>query len=361
MSLLFEPITLRDVTVRNRIWLAPMCQYSAFGRDGLPTDWHLAHLGSHAIGGFGLLITEATAVVPEGRISPEDVGIWNQDQADAWARVTDFVHRQGAAIGIQLAHAGRKASTYAPFNSLSGPASIEDGGWVPVGPSAIAFPGLQVPRALSVEEVEAIPQAFADAALRAERAGFDLVEIHAAHGYLLHEFLSPISNQRRDQYGGDFLGRTRLVVDVVDAVRAVWPESKPLAIRFSATDYLDDGWSLDDTVTLATQLRDHGVDMIDVSSGGVAPAHIDLKPGYQVPLAQAVKAGSRIATGAVGLITDPRQAEQILADERADIVLLARVALREPGWPLRAAHELGIDPKEAPYAPQYVRGSWPSR
>lgn len=355
---LFEPLTVRSLTARNRIWLAPMCQYSCFARDGVPTDWHLVHLGSHAIGGFGLLISEATAVVPEGRISPEDTGLWNDEQTRAWSRVVDFVHQQGAAIGVQLAHAGRKASTYAPFADDSGSVPAESGGWETVAPSAAGYPGLATPRALTRDEVAAIPASFAAAAARADSAGFDLIEIHAAHGYLLHQFLSPLSNLRDDEYGGDFAGRTRLVREVVAAVRGVWPEGKPLAIRFSGTDWLDEGWTLEETARLSTELRDLGVDIVDVSSGALLPADIPVEPGYQVPLAREVRRVSGLATGAVGLITEARQAEKILEAGDADLVLLARAALRDPAWPLRAAHELEVPRDQAPYAPQYERGAW---
>ncbi|OUZ11623.1 oxidoreductase [Aeromicrobium sp. PE09-221] len=355
---LFEPITVRSVTARNRIWLAPMCQYSCFARDGVPTDWHLVHLGSHAIGGFGLLISEATAVVPEGRISPEDTGLWNGEQTAAWSRIVDFVHQQGAAIGIQLAHAGRKASTYAPFADESGTVPPESGGWQTVAPSASAYPGLAAPRALTHDEVAALPASFAAAATRADAAGFDLIEIHAAHGYLLHQFLSPLSNQREDEYGGDFGGRTRLVREVVTAVREVWPEDKPLAIRFSGTDWLEGGWTIEETARLSAELRELGVDIVDVSSGALLPADIPVGPGYQVPLAQEVRRVSGLVTGAVGLITEPGQAEKIIEGGEADLVLLARAALRDPAWPLRAAHELGVSREDAPYAPQYERGAW---
>ncbi|WP_293787661.1 NADH:flavin oxidoreductase/NADH oxidase, partial [uncultured Aeromicrobium sp.] len=334
---LFEPLTVRGVTARNRIWLAPMCQYSCFARDGIPTDWHLVHLGSHAIGGFGLLITEATAVVPEGRISPEDTGLWNETQRDAWRRIVDFVHDQGAPIGVQLAHAGRKASTYAPFSEAGeGSVPAREGGWQTVAPSPVAFPGYDEPRALTTQEVALLPQAFAEAARRADEAGFDVVEIHAAHGYLLHQFLSPLSNQRADEYGGDYEGRTRLVREVVDAVREAWPDEKPLGIRFSATDWLEGGWTVAESTKLSAELKDHGVDLVDVSSGGLLPANIPAAPGYQVPFARELRSGSGLPTGAVGLITEPEQAERILADGDADFVLLARAALREPGWPLRA-------------------------
>nr|MCW2728506.1 dehydrogenase [Aeromicrobium sp.] len=358
MPQLFEPLTLRGVTARNRIWLAAMCQYSSFERDGMPGDWHLVNLGRYATGGFGLVMTEATAVVPEGRISPEDVGIWSDDHIAPWRRIADFIRGEGAVAGMQLAHAGRKASTYG-LSGSAGTVPVRDGGWEPVGPSAVAFEGYETPRSLSTAEVEGIPQAFAAAAARADQAGFDVVEIHAAHGYLLHQFLSPLSNQRTDQYGGSFENRTRLVVEVADAVRAVWPEQKPLFVRFSATDWADGGWDVEQTAQLATQLREHGVDLVDVSSGGLA-AHqkISVGPGYQVPFAAEVRERSGLPVVGVGLITDPAQAEQVLAEGSADAVMLARAAIREPAWPWRAAHELGLDVKETPYPPQHVRGAW---
>jgi 2,4-dienoyl-CoA reductase-like NADH-dependent reductase (Old Yellow Enzyme family) len=363
VSALLEPVTLRGVTARNRVWLAPMCQYSCFARDGVPTDWHLAHLVARASGGFGLLLTEATAVVPEGRISPEDTGLWDDAQQEAWGRVVAAVHEQGVPIGVQLAHAGRKASTFAPFADPraaatgEGSVPVEDGGWETVAPSAVAFPGYATPRALSLEEVRELPARFADAARRADAAGFDAVEVHAAHGYLLHQFLSPLSNERDDEYGGSFENRTRLVVEVVDAVRAAWPDDKALVVRFSGTDWLDGGWTSAETARLSRELADHGVDLVDVSSGGLLPADIQVGPGYQVPLAREVRDGSGLPVGAVGLITDPQQAEEVLERGDADVVLLARAALREPGWPQRAAHELG-DPPAGLYPPQYERGVW---
>lgn len=357
-SSLLDPFTLRGRTARNRIWLSPMCQYSAFARDGLPTDWHLVNLGRHAVGGFGLVMTEATAVVPEGRISPEDVGIWNDAQASAWSRIVDFVHGQGALAAIQLAHAGRKASTHG-LGDAHGSVSVADGGWETVGPSALPFDGLATPRALSTDEVAAIPAAFAAAAVRADRAGFDAIDLHGAHGYLLHQFLSPLVNQRTDHYGGSFQNRIRLVVETVVAVRDVWPDDKPLLVRLSATDWADSGWDLDQTVRLATILREHGVDLIDVSSGGaVAHQAITVGPGYQVPFAAAVRRGGGVSTAAVGLIDDPRQAQDVLDAGQADVIMLGRAAIREPSWPLRAAHELGVKPGDAPYAPQHVRGAW---
>ena len=355
MPALFEPITLRSLTVRNRVWLSPMCQYSRV--DGLPDDWHLVHLGARACGGFGLLFTEASAVLPEGRISPQDAGIWNDEQAAAWSRTVDFVHERGAAIGMQLAHAGRKASTYRPWAPATGSEPVEDGGWAAVAPSAVPFEEYAEPTALSGDGVADVVQAFADAADRAVGAGFDTVELHAAHGYLLHEFLSPLSNRRDDDYGGSFEHRTRLVLEAVDAVRERIPESMPLVVRISGTDWVEGGWDLEQSTALGGLLREHGVDLVDVSSGGNAPASIPVGPGYQVPLAAGVRS-SGVATGAVGLVTEPAQAEKIVDNAEADVVLLARAALREPAWPLRAAHELGVPVEDAGWPDQYVRGTW---
>ncbi|SEC93205.1 2,4-dienoyl-CoA reductase [Nocardioides exalbidus] len=355
---LLDPITLRGRTARNRIWLSPMCQYSAFDGDGVPTDWHLVNLGRHATGGFGLVTTEAAAVVPEGRISPQDVGIWNDRQADAWTRIVDFVHGQGALAAVQLAHAGRKASTYGLGRSR-GSVPLDDGGWESVGPSTSAFDGLAAPRALTTDEVAGLPAAFAEAARRADRAGFDAIDLHGAHGYLLHQFLSPLVNDRADVYGGSFENRARLVVDTVRAIREVWPADKVLLVRLSATDWAEGGWDLEQTVLLSAVLRDLGVDLVDVSSGGaVAHQDIAVHPGYQVPFAAAVRRHAGIATSAVGLIDDPRQAQAVLDGGEADVIMLGRAAIREPSWPLRAAHELGVDPDDAPYAPQYERGAW---
>ena len=354
--LLFEPLTLRALTVPNRIWLAPMCQYSA--TDGLPGDWHMVHLGARAQGGFGLILTEAAAVVPEGRISPQDAGIWSDEQARAWAPIVDFVRSQGAAIGIQLAHAGRKASTFRPWSPVQGSVPVPDGGWRTVGPSPEPFPGLVEPHALTLAEIAEIPAAFAAAARRADAAGFDVVEIHAAHGYLLHEFLSPLSNTRTDAYGGSLENRARLLVETTDAVRAAWPESKPLFVRVSATDWLPGGLSVDDVAQVAKILGEHGVDLVDVSTGGNAPAQIPVGPGYQVPAARDVRAVAGTAVSAVGLITDPAQAEQVLADGSADAVMLGREGLCDPHWPLRAAHALGLPDDEARWPAQYVRAVW---
>ncbi len=338
MSLLFTPWRVRGLTVANRAWVSAMCQYSA--TDGVVGDWHLAHLGSLATGGFGLVMAEATAVAPEARISVRCPGLWNDEQVTAWRRVTDFAHAQGAHIGVQLAHAGRKASTMAPWDDHPF-ALASEGGWTAVAPSELAFDGYPPPRALRVEEIDRVVDQFVAAARRARRAGFDVLEIHAAHGYLLHQFLSPLSNQRGDAYGGSFENRTRLVLRVAEAVRAAEPDV-PLFVRLSATDWVEGGWDLDQTVALARALRESGVDLVDVSSGGnVATAVVPVGPGYQVPFASAVRRGAGVATSAVGLITEPDQAESILVDGDADAIMVARAALRNPRWALNAAEALG--------------------
>ena len=356
MTRLFSPITLRDVTVRNRVWVAPMCQYSA--ADGVPDDWHLVHLGSLARGGAGLVFTEATAVSPEGRISPEDTGLWNDDQQAAWAPIVDFVRRQGATAGIQLAHAGRKASTYSGFTAERGPVADADGGWRPVGPSETPFPGLrQDPEPLDEAGIRRVVTDFGDAAERAVAAGFEVIEVHAAHGYLLHEFLSPLSNRREDAYGGSFDNRVRLVLEVVREVRVRLDHGVPLVLRVSATDWVEGGWSEDDTVRLAALVREEGVDLVDTSTGGnAASAEIPVGPGYQVPFARRIRTEAGVPSGAVGLITSPKQAEEILAEESADVVLLGRELLRDPHWPLRAAYELG-EPAEELWPVQYRRAA----
>ena len=358
MPSLFDPITLQDLTLKNRIWLSPMCQYSVEKQDGVPTDWHLVHLGSHAALGYGLILTEATAVTPDGRISPQDTGIWNDEQIVAWRRIVDFAHSQGTSIGVQLAHAGRKASTATPWLG-QGSVPESEGGWPTVAPSAVAFDGYATPAALTTEQITGVVTAFADAARRADDAGFDVVEVHAAHGYLLHQFLSPLANRRTDGYGGSFENRTRLVLEVVDAVRAAWPTGKPVVVRISATDWVEGGWTAAESAELAGLLRGHRVDLIDTSSGGLDPAQqITVGPGYQVSFARDVRTKGGIPTGAVGLITEPAQAQQVLDEGSADVVLLARAALREPAWPLRAAHELGLTRDQAPYPQQYLRGAW---
>ncbi len=354
VSLLFEPLRLRDLTLPNRVWLAPMCQYSA--TDGVPNDWHLAHLGARATGGFGLLIAEATAVVPEGRITPHDTGIWDDaTQVPAWRRITDFVHSQGAKAGIQLAHAGRKASTYRPWSPVQGTVPAEEGGWQTLAPSDVAFPGYAAPAAMTLEQIEAVPGQFAAAARRAHAAGFDLVEIHAAHGYLLHQFLSPLSNHRTDGYGGTPENRARLLLEVATAIREVWPAEKPVLVRVSATDWTEDGLQVDDVAAVVKDLGARGVDLVDVSTGGLVPAPMTVGPGYQVPHARRVREVSGLPAAAVGLITTGAQAESLLVDGAADAVLIGRAALRDPHWALRAAHELGVD---VPWVPQYRRGTW---
>ncbi len=358
MTSLFDPITLRSLTTSNRVWLAPMCQYSAV--EGMPQDWHLVHLGARATGGYGLLLTEANAVTADGRISPQDAGIWSDGHAEAWSRIVDFVHAQGRPIGTQLAHAGRKASTYRPWAPRRGTVPPAEGGWETSAPSDEAFPGYAAPAELPLDGIRGVVTAFRDAAVRSIDAGFDTVELHAAHGYLLHQFLSPLSNHRTDTYGGSFDGRTRLLLETVDAVRDVIPDGMPLLVRISGTDWLDGGWDLEQSTQLARGLKSAGVDLVDVSSGGNAPASIPVGPGYQVPLAAGVRSGADVATGAVGLITEPVQAEKIVANAEADVVLLARAALREPSWPLRAAHELGVPVDEAGWPDQYTRGVWPT-
>ncbi|MFF0461471.1 NADH:flavin oxidoreductase/NADH oxidase [Streptomyces mexicanus] len=348
MSALFEPFTLREVTIPNRVWMAPMCQYSAEPEGpetGTPNDWHFTHYAARAAGGTGLILVEATAVSPEGRISPYDLGIWNDTQVEAFRRITGFLRGQGTVPGIQLAHSGRKASTERPWKG-GAPVGPEEHGWQPVAPSAVPFDeGHPVPTELSTEDIRAIVQQFTDAARRALAAGFEVVEIHGAHGYLVHEFLSPHSNHRTDAYGGSYENRVRFALEVVDAVRAVWPQDKPLFFRVSATDWLEEGgWTADDTVRLAADLHAHGVDLLDVSTGGNA-ARVDIPtgPGYQVPFAARVKAETPMPVAAVGLITEPGQAEKILVGGEADAVLLGRELLRNPSWARHAARELGGD------------------
>lgn len=359
MSVLFTPFTLRGVTTRNRIWLAPMCQYAVTRRDGVPTDWHLVHLGARAVGGFGLVMTEATAVSPEGRISPEDTGLWNDTQAEAWVRIVDFVHHQGAAAGVQLAHAGRKAGSSTGAPSFDPGNANPVAAWESIGPSALSWNGYPPPRTMRAADIEAVVTAFANAARRADASGFDVIELHGAHGYLLHEFLSPLSNERDDGYGGSFANRARLLIEVVDAVRAALPERKPLVVRLSATDWIEGGWGLDDCVELAARLADHGVDLVDASSGGLDDRQkIPVGPGYQVGFAEQLRARAGVPTGAVGIITDPEDAEDVIASGKADVVSIGRAALREPAWPLRAAHELGLSRSEAPYCPAHIKGAW---
>jgi 2,4-dienoyl-CoA reductase-like NADH-dependent reductase (Old Yellow Enzyme family) len=350
---LFSPFQLRSVSFPNRIGVSPMCEYSS--HDGFAADWHLVHLGARAQGGAGLVILEASAVTPEGRISSADLGIWKDEHIPNLQRIAAFIHSQGARAGIQLAHAGRKGSMSAPFTGerLLQPS---EGGWQPVAPSALAFsPAYAVPQALDQPGIDAVVEAFRLAAHRAFKAGFDLVEIHAAHGYLLHQFLSPLANKRADAYGGSFENRTRLALQVVDAVRAAWPAHLPVLVRISATDWAQGGWNVDESVQLARLFREHGVDLVDCSSGGMVPnAQIPLGPGYQVEFAARIRSEAGIPTAAVGLITDPTQANAIVAQGQADLVLLAREMLRDPYWPLHAAAALG---DAVSWPPQYLRAA----
>jgi 2,4-dienoyl-CoA reductase-like NADH-dependent reductase (Old Yellow Enzyme family) len=340
MSALFEPFALRGLTLKNRLVVSPMCQYSAV--DGFANDWHLVHLGSRAVGGASLLIIEATAVSPEGRITPDDLGIWQDEHVDFLRRINQFIDAQGCVPGVQLAHAGRKASTYAPWK---GSGAVAEGGWETVAPSAVAFSdSYPLPVALDAAGIKKVIADFRSAAERSVQAGFKLIELHAAHGYLLHQFLSPLSNQRTDTYGGSFENRIRLILEVVAAVRQVVPEDFPVIVRISATDWTEGGWTADDSVQLATWLRDRGVDLIDASTGGNVPhAQIPVGPGYQVEFAERIRREVGIPTGAVGLITTPAEAEAVVASGQADLVLLAREELRDPYFPLHAAHALGAD------------------
>jgi 2,4-dienoyl-CoA reductase-like NADH-dependent reductase (Old Yellow Enzyme family) len=345
---LFEPYTLRSLTIPNRVWMAPMDQYSAEvsgPNAGVAHDWHFAHYAARATGGTGLILVEATAVSPEGRISPADLGIWNDTQVEALRRIARFLKEHGTVPGIQLGHGGRKASTKRPWEGR-GPVAPDDHGWQPLGPSPVPFgEGYPVPVELTVEQIKEVVGQFADAARRALDAGFEVVEVHGAHGYLISSFLSPHSNHRTDAYGGSFENRTRLALEVVDAVRAVWPEELPVFFKISATDWLgEEGWTPDETVRFAALLQEHGVDLLDVSSGGNGgPAEIPVGPGYQVPFAARVKAETGLPVAALGLITEPEQAEKILANGEADAVLLGRELLRDASWARRAARELGAE------------------
>jgi 2,4-dienoyl-CoA reductase-like NADH-dependent reductase (Old Yellow Enzyme family) len=351
--MLFDPLTLRSITFPNRIFVSPMCQYSS--DDGMPNDWHFVHLGSRAVGGAGLVIVEASGVSPEGRITAWDSGLWSEEHAAAFERITRFIHEQGSIAGVQIAHAGRKASTEKPWR---GGRVIAEGpyAWTPVAPSAIPFrEGDPLPHALTAAEIDEVVDQFARAARLALRAGFRVLEIHAAHGYLLHEFLSPLCNARDDEYGGSLENRMRLTLRVTEAVRASWPEELPLFVRISATDWAEGGWDILQSVALAKRLRGLGVDLVDCSSGGaVAHAKIELGPGYQVPFARAIRHEADIPTGAVGLITEARQAEEIVSNGSADAVLLARQFLRDPYLPLHWARELGV---ELAWPPQYARAA----
>lgn len=358
---LFAPFKIKNLEFKNRIWVSPMCQYSS--KDGHPTDWHLVHLGSRAVGGAGLVMVEATAVSPEGRISPDDSGIWADAHIASFHRITEFVKSQGAAIGIQLAHAGRKASTLAPWIG-EGPAGPEARGWLPLGPSAIPFKdSYPTPKEMNLDDIQKAVGDFVAAAERALKAGFQVIELHMAHGYLMHEFLSPISNQRKDEYGGSLENRLRFPLEVARAVRKVWPQELPLFARISATDWAGgpeeitalaqkrevnvNGWRLSDSLVLCRELKNLGVDLIDCSTGGTLPhPKIPVGPGYQVPFAEAVRREVGIPTAAVGAITEPVQAEAILQEQQADAVFMARQFLREPYWVWRAARELEVDFKK---------------
>jgi len=354
MPRLFDPLPLRGVTLRNRIGVSPMCQYSC--TDGFATDWHLVHLGSRAVGGAGLVMAEATAVEPRGRISPGDLGIWSDAHIEPLARVARFIAEHGAVPAIQLAHAGRKASTAAPWDG-GRPVAPDAGGWQPVAPSPLPFRADELPpAALSEADIDGLLDAFRQAARRALAAGFTCVELHAAHGYLAHSFYSPLSNARTDRWGGSFEGRTRFVRGALRAIREVWPADLPVMVRLSCSDWAPGGWTLADSVALARLLREDGCDLVDCSSGGgVADARIPAGAGYQVPFAEAVRAGAGLPTAAVGLITDAAQADQIVRNQQADLVLLARAELRDPYWPIHAAHALG-HPERAAIPRQYLRG-----
>jgi 2,4-dienoyl-CoA reductase-like NADH-dependent reductase (Old Yellow Enzyme family) len=348
---LFSPLGLRELVFKNRIFVSPMCQYSAV--DGMPTDWHLVHLGSRAIGGAALVMTEATAVSPEGRITPFDTGIWSREQAAVFRKIAGFLHQQGAVAGIQIAHAGRKASTDVPWRGGK-PLDTGNGGWQPIAPSPVPFAeGYAVPREMMGADMERVRKEFAAAACRGREAGFEVIEVHMAHGYLLHEFLSPLTNKRTDACGGSLENRLRFPVSVARAVREEWPERLPVFVRVSATDWVEGGWDLPQTIALARELKKIGIDMVDCSSGGAVPdAKIPAVPGFQTPFAAAVRREVGIATGAVGLITEPAQAEQIVSTGLADAIMIGREFLRDPYWPLHAARSLGVD---IPWPSQYER------
>lgn len=343
MSALFSPLTIKSVTFKNRITVSPMCQYSS--NDGFATDWHLVHLGSRAVGGAALIMQEATAVSPEGRISPGDMGIYKDEHIAKLQTITAFIHAQGAVAGVQLAHAGRKASHNIPWKGDRQIPSDAEEGWQTVAPSATPFaPGTENPKALDRAGIQKVIDDYKAAAARAVQAGYKVVEIHAAHGYLIHEFLSPLSNQRTDAYGGSFENRIRLLLEIVEAVKTVWPDTLPLFVRISASDWTEGGWDGDASVRLAAILKDHGVDLIDCSTGGVVPGvKIPVGPGYQVPFAEKIRKETGMLTAAVGMITSAPQAEEILQNGQADLIFLARQALRDPYFPLHAAKELGVD------------------
>ena len=349
---LFDPLTIRQIKFPSRVFVSPMCQYSS--ADGYASDWHFVHLGTRAVGGAGLVFTEATAVLPEGRISPQDLGIWKDDHIEQLSRITRFIHDQGSVAGMQLAHAGRKASTRRPWEP-PGTASESEGGWKNVvAPSAQPFTdNYPMPQALTIEGIHEVIDGFKTAARRACQAGFRVIEIHAAHGYLIHEFLSPLTNKRNDQYGGTFENRIRLLLEIVTAVRSSWPGELPVFVRLSATDWTDGGWDIEQSVRLATGLKSAGIDLVDCSSGGNVPhANVPIGPGYQTEFAERIRRDTGIMTAAVGMITAPAQADQIIRTGQADAVLMARELLRDPYWPLRAARELD---QSIPWPVQYLR------
>ncbi len=351
MSRLLSTIKFRELKLKNRLVVSPMCQYSA--KDGVPDDWHLVHLGSRAVGGAAVVFTEATAVSPEGRISPADTGIWSEDQTKAFTRISTFIRDHGAVAGIQLAHAGRKASTKIPWEG-DGEVPVENGGWETMAPSSIKFAdNYPLPEEMGQPDIKLVLAQFASAARRSLDAGFQIAEIHMAHGYLLHEFLSPLSNHRNDEYGGGLRNRMRFPLEVAEIVRNTWPADLPLFVRISVTDWIDGGWDLPQSIELAKELKKIGVDLIDCSSGGIAPgARIPVGPGYQVGFAEEIRKQAGIMTGAIGLITDATQAENILTGEQADVIFMAREFLRDPYFPLHAAKTLGDDPQ---YPVQYQR------
>lgn len=353
MTTLFDPFTSRGLTLPHRIVVSPMCEYSS--DDGFANDWHLVHLGSRAVGGAALVMTEATAVTSDGRISPQDLGIYKDAHVEMLQRIVRFVHQQGSAAGMQLAHAGRKGSTQRPWEGHSAIA-LKDGGWIPAAPSAEPFSETYpMPRALEMSEIRSIVDAFRDAAIRAHNAGFDMIELHGAHGYLIHEFLSPLTNKRTDRYGGSFENRIRFCLEVVDAVREVWPERLPVWLRVSVTDWVEGGWDVDEAVELAKRVQQRGVDLIDCSSGGLAMNQkITIGPGYQVPFAERIKRDAAMPTGAVGLITTAQQADDIIRNGQADCVIMARELLRDPYFPLHAAQELGVNMS---WPAQYLRAA----
>ena len=354
MAHLFDSLTIREISIKNRIAVSPMCQYSSI--DGFANDWHLVHLGSRAIGGAGIVMTEATSVSLEGRISPSDLGIWKDDHIENLKKISSFILQHSAVPGIQLAHAGRKASHAEPWNGNK-PISLTHGGWKTLAPSSIPFsPETDIPESLTKQAISKVVEDFSKAAKKAFIAGFKIIEIHAAHGYLINEFLSPLSNKRIDEYGGTFENRIRLLLEIVEAVRSVWHHDFPLFVRISASDWLSNGWTIKDSLTLSEILKSKGVDLIDCSSGGIVPyVKIPLSPGYQVSFAEQIKKQAGILTGAVGLITQAKQADSIISEGKADIVLMARELLRDPYFPLRAVHELGI---EINWPTQYARAKY---